>query len=189
MVFAAAGQEESRSASEADDELDVEALYKAKAEFIGRVIQRLAGPGPHVDDLLQETFIIAYRKRGVFDSTRSEPATWLYGIAAKLCSRHRRGLLRFGRLKATFGEAIEQQEPSELADQVLERSEEIVTVRAAIQKLPFKQREVFVLFELEGLDGQRIADLVGIPIGTVWTRLRTARETFSRLMKRKVEQR
>jgi RNA polymerase sigma-70 factor (ECF subfamily) len=166
-------------------ELDVSAIYVAHGAFIGRVIRRLAGNGPQVDDLLQETFIVAHKKRAEFDE-RADITTWLYGIAANLCRRHRRGLSRFARLKERFGAAAEI-ETSEVGDQPdvsLERREAVQAVRDAIAKLPFKQREVFVLFELEGLEGQEIAGMTGVPVGTVWTRLKKARETVTKVMRR-----
>ena len=50
-----------------------------------------------------------------------------------------------------------------------------------IAKLPPKQREVFVLYELEGLEGRAIAEMVGAPTNTVWTRLHHARKRFATL--------
>jgi RNA polymerase sigma-70 factor (ECF subfamily) len=184
MVLAAAEAIPRPAASR--EELDVGAIYAAHAPFIGRVIQRLVGNGAHVDDLLQETFIVAHRRRADFDGS-SEVTTWLYGIAANLCSRHRRGLSRFIRLKARYGDRSPDEiaPPIELADHTLEREHDVQLVRDAIQKLPFKQREVFVLHELEGLEGQQIAEMLDVPLGTVWTRLKKARETFMKLVRRR----
>jgi RNA polymerase sigma-70 factor (ECF subfamily) len=184
MVLAATADGVTGVSAAIDRELDVSALYLAHGAFIGRVVRRLVGDGPHVDDLLQETFIVAHKKRASFDA-RADVTTWLYGIAANLCRRHRRGLLRFVRLKERFGEEVEIERPSgERPDAMIERRESIESVRKAIAKLPFKQREVFVLFELEGLDGQEIADMTGTPLGTVWTRLKKARETVTKVMRR-----
>jgi len=63
----------------------------------------------------------------------------------------------------------------------LERRQRAALVHELIGRLPFKQREVFSLYELEELPGERIAELLGIPIGTVWTRLHHARKAFGRL--------
>ena len=60
-------------------------------------------------------------------------------------------------------------------------------VHAVMQDLSFKQREVFALFELEGLAGAQIAEMLEVPLGTVWTRLKSARETFARLMRRRLK--
>ena len=164
-------------------ELDLDAVYSEHAPFIARVLVRLVGDGPHVDDLLQDTFVIAYRKRATFDG-RSAVRTWLYGIAARLAMRHRRGV---GRWLRALGRLAEQPErvaadPSD----ALERARAAAAVREVLDRLPFKQREVFVLYELEELDGAEIAEIVGVPINTVWTRLHHARKKFEELMTKRV---
>jgi RNA polymerase sigma-70 factor (ECF subfamily) len=165
--------------------LDIDALYAEHAPFIARVLIRLVGDGPHVDDLLQETFFTAFRRRDSFDG-RSNARTWLYGIASRLAMRHRRGTSRFKRFLGIFGS-----EPADHAtgrpDQHLERARAAALVRDVLERIPFKQREVFVLYELEELQGSEIAEMLEIPIGTVWTRLHHAREKFRALMQRRME--
>jgi RNA polymerase sigma-70 factor (ECF subfamily) len=166
--------------------LDIRSIYVEHGPFIGRTIQRLVGDGAHVDDLLQETFIVAFRKRAAFDG-RAAVRTWLYGIASNLCMRHRRGAQRFaffrGRLanETTHG-------ADEVPDRRLERQQDIAMVHEVLGRLPFKQRELFVLYELEGLEGPAIAELLGIPLGTVWTRLREARIGFAAAMRKRLAQ-
>ena len=166
--------------------LDIDALYAAHAPFIGRVLIRLTGDGPHIDDLIQETFIIAFRKRATFDG-RSAPRTWLYGIAARLAMRHRRGAGRWLRALGLFAAEPEGSEPppDHALDDSRAREHAAAQVRAALDRLPFKQREVFVLYELEELDGAAIAELLGIPVGTVWTRLHHGRKRFAEIVKKR----
>ena len=170
--------------SDSQPGLDIDAVYAEHAPFISRVLVRLVGDGPHVDDLLQETFLVAYRKRATFDG-RSAVRTWLYGIAARLAMRHRRSL---GRWLRALGGLSEQPErvAADPADD-LERARAAAAVHAVLDKLPFKQREVFVLYELEELEGAQIAEIVGIPVNTVWTRLHHARKRFEELMRRRIE--
>ena len=162
--------------------LEVETLYTELAPFLARVIRRLVGDGPHVDDLLQETFLVAHRRRGDYDASRAAPRTWLYGIASHLCLRHRRSLFRLDVFRARLQVApvLAPHAP----DREFEEAERRAAVKRVIQQLPFKQREVFVLFEIEGLGGQEIATVLGLPQGTVWTRLSKARATFVRLGRR-----
>jgi RNA polymerase sigma-70 factor (ECF subfamily) len=166
--------------------LDIDALYTAHAPFIGRVLIRLTGDGPHIDDLIQETFIIAFRKRDTFDG-RSGPRTWLYGIAARLALRHRRGAGRWLRALGLFAAepAGHAATPDNELDRALDQEHAETAVRAALDRLPFKQREVFVLYELEELDGAAIAELLSIPVGTVWTRLHHGRRRFQEVLKKR----
>lgn len=162
-------------------ELDIAALYREQAAFLARCIVRLVGDGPHVDDLLQEAFVVAHRKRDRYDPDRAAPTTWLYGIAANLCRHHRRSRSRRAALQARLlTESVGADGPRP-PDHELERQERADLVHALIGRLKFKQREVFTLYELEGLPGEDIAALLGIPVNTVWTRLHHARKAFARL--------
>ena len=162
--------------------VDIGEAYQEHAPFIARVIQQLTGAGPHVDDLLQETFIVAYKKRNQFEG-RSALRTWLYGIAKNLCMHHKRGLARF----LNFKEKLQTAPTSEARrpDQNLEVSRELELAESVITSLSFKQREVFVLYELEEMEGPEIAELLNIPIGTVWTRLHKARQVFQAKLEKK----
>lgn len=167
-------------------ELDIGVLYAEHAPFVARVLTRLTGSGAHVDDLLQETFVVAFRKRASF-AGRSTPRTWIYGIAVRLGLRHGRGLGRFARLRARlYREPAPPPHPA--PDQDCDRERKRAALYGALQKLPFKQREVFVLYELEELECPEIASLLEIPVGTVWTRLHHARRKFRKLIGKYVEQ-
>jgi RNA polymerase sigma-70 factor (ECF subfamily) len=164
--------------------LDIDRLYAEHAGFLGRVLVRLVGDGAHVDDLLQEIFVIAFRRRGTFDGS-SAPRTWLYGIATRVAMRHRRGAGRW--LRALAGLTAEPRvETAAAPDADVERARASALVRDALDRIPFKQREVFALYELEELDGQQIAALLDIPIGTVWTRLHHARKRFEDVIRRRL---
>jgi RNA polymerase sigma-70 factor (ECF subfamily) len=164
--------------------LDIDALYTAHAAFLGRVLVRLVGDGAHIDDLIQETFIIAHRKRATYDG-RSAPRTWLYGIASRLALRHRRGV---GRWLRALGRYADQADAGAAPgpDRELDRARAARVVRAALDRLPFKQREVFVLYELEELDGAEIAAMLAIPVNTVWTRLHHGRKRFQEVMRKRI---
>jgi RNA polymerase sigma-70 factor (ECF subfamily) len=170
-------------ASVAAAEIDIDELYAQHASFLGRVLARLTGDGAHVDDLLQETFLIAFRKRDTFNG-RSSHRTWLYGIAARLAMRHRRGVGRWLRALGVFSD-----QPMELAlspDRELDRARASAVVHDVLARMPFKQREVFVLYELEELEGADIGALLGIPVNTVWTRLHHGRKRFEEAMRKRI---
>jgi RNA polymerase sigma-70 factor (ECF subfamily) len=165
--------------------LDVGALYREHAPFLARCIERLVGAGAHVDDILQEAFVAAFRNRDRYDPSRASVTTWLYGIAANLCRRHRRGSFRFGRLQERVAaEPLPAGAPA--PDEAIEREQSVAMVYEAMQKIPFKQREVFALYELEGLGGNTIAAMIGAPLGTVWTRLHHARQAFVKNVRKKM---
>lgn len=159
----------------ADKAIDVGALFSLHAPFLLRVAERLTGPGPHVEDLVQEVFIVAHRRRGELRNV-PELRGWLYRVTANRAQQHRRSLWRRFRLARAveFEPAGASAGPDELAA----RRQRAAQIRAAVLELPFLQREAFVLVELEGLDTCTTASLLGIPEGTVSSRLSTARKLF-----------
>ncbi len=138
----------------------------------------LVGSEADARDLSQDAFLRAYRARARIDPERPFYA-WLYQILRRLCFNHNRdGRTRRERLGeaaawlvARSEEAVAHADPQRAA----EAAEARRRVRAAIETLPEREREVLVLKEFEGLRYREIAELVGIPLGTVMSRLYAAR--------------
>lgn len=156
--------------------VDVTALFREHAAFLARVIERITGPGPHVEDILQETFLTLHVKGNTLPADTPWRG-WLYRVAVHQVQHHRRSYARRTRLgDAVTVEPTVAEAPS--AHDVAETRSNAARVRAAVATIPLLQREVFVLFELEGVGGTEIAALLGIPENTVWSRLRVARDAF-----------
>ena len=129
-------------------------------------------------DLSQEAFVRAFRARRTLDPSRSF-YPWLYQIVRRLCfnmvrdRRTRRE--RISDARSWLVDQSEQRHAGMDPRRALESDEARRRVQRAIATLPPNDREVLVLKEFEGLRYREIADLVGIPIGTVMSRLYTAR--------------
>lgn len=156
--------------------------------FLLRVVTRLVGDPAAAEDVVQETFLVAHRRRrevAGYDNIRA----WLYRVAANLVRHQRRSIARRLRLEQALVSASDvvaaEVGPSPLA--AAEQARRAAQVRACVAQLPHKQREVFVLFELEGVEGTAIAQLLGIPENTVWTRLHHARKRFRALWEHLVQ--
>lgn len=166
----------------AEAQVDVAALFAEHGPFLLRVVERLTGPGPHVEDVVQEAFLTLHAKRWLLAST-TPWRPWLYRVAVNLVQHHRRSFAR----RARLANAVEHQSaPTGLQDphQVLDDRSNAARVRAAVMEIPLLQRDVFVLYEFEELTGQEISDLLGIPENTVWSRLRVARTAFKQALLR-----
>jgi RNA polymerase sigma-70 factor (ECF subfamily) len=157
-------------------------LYESHANFVRRLVLRLGTPAADADDLVQETFVIAFRHWSKFDPRRfassdmaSAERTWLYAIAVRVAA----GARRRARLRRFLGleEIAEPRDPTTPAS-LFERAEARRRVRRLLEGIGEKKRTAFVLFELEGLSGEEIARVVGAPVKTVWTRLFHARREF-----------
>jgi RNA polymerase sigma-70 factor (ECF subfamily) len=152
---------------------EVRALYLEHAEGLASALRRLTWPGCDYEDLMQEIFVIAIRRQRQLLLATSQKA-WLYGVALKVAATARRS----HRVRSLFGLArIAPTEPTE-------QLEAVQSVHRALAGLAPKKREVLVLFELEGLTGPEIAQALGCPLKTVWTRLHHARKEFERAVKR-----
>jgi RNA polymerase sigma-70 factor (ECF subfamily) len=150
-----------------------------------RFVRRLLPGGDDAHDVCQETFLrILRRADGYREGGRF--STWMYQIALNLCRDRRRKRRRWTSIVAEG--LFDDDDPSRFADPAdswnrpdddAARGELRRMVGRALERIPADQREVLVLKEFEGLRYREIADLVGIPIGTVMSRLYTARRRLA----------
>jgi len=156
---------------------DFHQFYVTHADFVRRVVARLLGPDSDVDDVVQEVFLVALRKRESF-AGRAQASTWLYAIARRvvLAARRRARLRRF------FGlDTVPERAAGPTPQQVFEHRESSQRLYALLERISDKKRTVFILYEVEGLPGEEIARIVGCPLKTVWTRLHHARRELHKL--------
>lgn len=166
---------------QAGDQTAFRLLFDRHFDFVYRTVRRLGTPDAEADDAAQETFWVAWRKLEGFAEGRL--STWLYRIAANVVSgRHRRRRVREAVL-GLLGRAGEPPPPPG-PDAALEGRDAQTAVAKVLARMAPKKREVFALFELEGLSGEEIAERVGCPVDTVWTRLFHARKDFERLARK-----
>lgn len=141
--------------------------------------------GSHEDalDLSQEAFARAFRARGTLDPERPF-YTWLYTILRRLCFNHVRDRVsrrrKLERAQGWLIDAAGARAAETSPERAVALAERRDRVRAAIETLPDREREALVLKEFEGLRYREIADLLGVPIGTVMSRLYSARQRLAR---------
>ncbi len=137
--------------------------------FLAELVLRQTGDRAGVEDLVQETFLRAYRSLDRFDP-RFALSTWLARIAQNAArdQGRRRGVREAGALR--LSEAPASPTPLEAAA----RREAAAQVREALATLPGEQREVVVLSVWAGLTQREIAEACELPLGTVKSRMRAA---------------
>jgi RNA polymerase sigma-70 factor (ECF subfamily) len=137
------------------------------------VALRMLGSRAEAEDVAQDAFLRAYRSVAEFRGD-AKLSTWLYAITSRLCL-NRLGSAAHQRTRHG-DEAIAQvaDEGEDAAGQV-ERREREATLHAAIAELDDDRRLVVVLADLEGLAYEEIAGALGVPVGTVRSRLHRAR--------------
>ena len=155
--------------------LDAGALFRAHAAFVAAFLARLGLEPAELDDAVQEVFLIAHR-RGGFHEGAAEPTTWLAAIALRIAS----GMRRSGRRRARAATEAAPEAGAATAFEALAAAESLSRVEQALQTLSLDHRAVFVLFEIEGASCESIAAGLGIPLGTVYSRLHAARRGFQK---------
>lgn len=156
------------------------ALVEAHFDFIWRSLRRLGLSGADADDGAQQVFIVASRR--LEDIQLGRERAFLFGTAVRVASDVRRAARRRPEVVGV------ELEPTDIAPgpQVLtERLRARQALDEILEGLPIEVRTVFVLFELEELTAVEIAELAGIPVGTVSSRLRRGRELFRAAVKRR----
>lgn len=157
-------------------------VYRGHVSFVWRSMRHLGVAEADAEDAVQDVFVVVHDKLASFEG-RAKITTWIYGICIRIAqARRRRAHARhelatdpdeivIAETAADAGESFERREAEGLLDQILDA-------------MPLEQRAAFTLFELDGRSCEEIAVLTGAPLGTVYSRLRLARETFRRATKR-----
>lgn len=153
------------------DRAAFQSLFEFYAPRIKTMLMRMGVTGEVAEDIAQETLFAVWRKADSYDPARAGAAAWIYTIARNLrIDRLRRD--NRARLHAVL-EIIDQEAP-ESADGPLDADERERRVRLAIDALSGEQLQVVTLSFFEGLAHGDIASRLGIPLGTVKSRLRLA---------------
>lgn len=142
------------------------ALYDSFAPGLLHFARRAAG-SDDAEDVVQTVFLRVLRIAHTFDSRAASARPWLFAITARVISERRRSLRRWAAALAS------------LSTHVILTAKNAGEARSDVEKglkaLTQAKRTVLVLAEVEGFTCEEIAEMLGIPVGTVWTRLHHAR--------------
>jgi len=150
------------------------AMYDAHVDFVWRNLRRLGVNETEVDDKTQEVFVIAHRRFTDFEERGHGPRAWLFQIVLRVASDARRHRKRHP-VDADGGIAQDRQSvPPPQAD-ALDRREQLDLLDRALATIEVGRRAVLLLHEIEEMTAPEIAEVIGIPLNTVYSRLRVAR--------------
>jgi RNA polymerase sigma factor (sigma-70 family) len=151
-------------------------LFRRYAPRIQRYIARRIGPDA-AEDVVAETFLLAFRQRDRYDLTRDCALPWLYGIATNLIGRHRRSEIRLYQTVVRTG-------ADPVTEPFTDRIDAAITVEralaTALASLPARYRDPLLLVAWGDLSYEEAALALGVPVGTVRSRLHRARTTLRR---------
>lgn len=141
-------------------------LYDSYARTLLRFARRL-GAGDEAEDVVQNVFLRVVRLAPAFDPDATSARPWLFAIALRVVQERRRGLSRLGK---AIGALARQKSPPAMA-----LGPQAADLHACLQLLSHAKRTVVLLVEVEGFSCLEVAQMLEIPVGTVWTRLHHAR--------------
>ncbi|MBK6811909.1 MAG: sigma-70 family RNA polymerase sigma factor [Sandaracinaceae bacterium] len=156
-----------------------DAFVRRHAPFVRRSLTRLGVVGSELDDGIQDVFLAAVRGAERFDVGRSERG-WLYGIAVNIAREQRK---KRWRRERAFGEPAEASVPAPQEREV-ERAEARSLIHRALDELPAEQRDVIVLYRLEGWPMGDVAEALGCALDTAHSRLRLGTHRLGRFVRR-----
>jgi RNA polymerase sigma factor (sigma-70 family) len=149
-------------------------VFRRHAGGISRYVTRRLGP-QLAEDIVAETFLAAFRQRASYDTGCADAGPWLYGIAANLIRRHHRDEVRWLRALERTGIDPVASSAADLAEARITADAAGRAVAAAIAGLNPRQREVVLLVTWAELTYDQVARALGIPEGTVRSRMNRAR--------------
>lgn len=183
-----------RSAPEADTgeepngiALDFDSIYRTYAPRVSLWVRRLLGAPADVEDVVHDIFCVALRRSADYDRSRGEYGAWLHGITIRRVIAHRQRHQMRRLWRAMFAREqsahTEERDESRIND-ALDASQVRRRLYGWLDSLPEAHRTVFILFEMDELDGESIAALLNISVNNVWVRLHRARAALELLAKK-----
>ncbi len=154
---------------------DFRAMYDGHVAFVWRNLRRLGVAPCDVEDRVQEVFVVAHRRMSTYEERGHGPRAWLFQIVLRVASEWRRHRRRHPE-DADGGAAQElEHTEAEQADMIAQR-EALDRLDRALDTLDVDKRAVLVLHEIEEMTAPEIAESLAVPVNTVYSRLRVARQ-------------
>jgi RNA polymerase sigma-70 factor (ECF subfamily) len=147
-------------------------------DFIWRLLRRIGVPPAELDDAAQQVFLVAVDR--VDDVAIGRERAFLFGTALRVAATARRRRVR----ESPSPAADAARDGVPLADELTDQKRARELLDTVLDGLDDDLRVIFVLFELDGMKLVEIAGWTGLPLGTVSSRLRRAREQFDVLLRR-----
>lgn len=154
-------------------------LVRRHAPALQRYVTRRIGTGA-AEDVVAETFLVAFRQRAGYADDGRDCLPWLYGIATRLVHRHWRSESGQLRLLARTGTDPVTEPFTDRVDAIVSATAAKARLAGALARLPASQRDALLLHAWAGLSYEQIAAAAGVPLGTVQSRISRARQRLRR---------
>jgi RNA polymerase sigma-70 factor (ECF subfamily) len=152
----------------------LETMVEQHFDLVWRSLRRLGVADNALDDAAQQVFIVAARKLDAIEVAGER--AYLVGIATRVASDMRRTWAR--RREAPGEDPAERSDPQASTEELVDQKRARQMLDDILSAMPMDLRAAFTMFEIEGMSAPEIAVALAIPIGTVSSRLRRARQFF-----------
>lgn len=146
-------------------------LYEKFGPIVKAFMMRQGIDASAAEELAQETMLSVWRKAGLYSQDKGSVATWIFAIARNLRIDQLRKEKTWVELPDDYAQ---EASPDVSPDEAISAEQQNKKIKKALDELPEEQREVVVLSFIEGMPHRAIADRLGLPIGTVKSRIRLA---------------
>jgi RNA polymerase sigma-70 factor (ECF subfamily) len=163
--------------------LTVADVHARHGEFVWKTLYRMGVRSPHLEDVYQEVFLVVHRR---LDSYAGHCAitTWLFEVCFRVTAGYRRRAHFRREQLVPDASLVPCVAPTATPEREVEKLQAAHRLHDILSRLNLEQRVVFTMFELEGLSCDQIGAQIGVPVGTVYSRLHRARKTFLRALSR-----
>jgi RNA polymerase sigma-70 factor, ECF subfamily len=159
-------------------------LYETQLDFVWRNLRRLGVSDSEAEDRAQEVFVVAHRRFDEFEDRGRGPRAWLFQIVLRVASDARRHKRRHPEFP-DGGDAVERVSVEPAQAEAMTRRDNLARLDAALSVLDLDRRAVLVLHEIEEMTAPEIAQVLNVPLNTVYSRLRVAREKLEQALTRR----
>ncbi|MEM9075380.1 MAG: sigma-70 family RNA polymerase sigma factor [Myxococcota bacterium] len=157
-----------------------EAVFDAEFAYVRRSLRRLGVREADVEDLCQDVFLLIYRSLDRYDPSRPI-RPWLFAFAFRVASNYRRAMRNWKEEPAS--DPPEQAAAGDPESRVAQR-QKTDRVLEALASLSMEKRGILIMFDIDDFPAPEIASALDVPVNTVYSRVRQARQELKRSLKR-----
>jgi RNA polymerase sigma factor (sigma-70 family) len=159
---------------------DLREVFRTHVDSVWRLARAFGLAAEDADDVTQEVFLVAHRRLHTFRPGASVRA-WLLGITRNVAMHHRRGHTSRARQLSSL---VSVEDASETPERSMRVQQAAALMQSFLDRLDVDKRVAFLLCDVEGMTTPELAEMLGVPNGTVSSRLRAARAQLERFMAR-----
>ena len=158
-----------------------QAVYRGEIAWVVHTLRRLGVPTASLEDVAHDVFVAVHRHLASYDPARPI-RPWLFSFAYRMARDHR--ALAHHRREAGGAPIEHATDPALPADERIDQERRRLLLQAVLAELDFDKRSMVLMHDLEGMTVPAIAEVLGIPVNTAYSRLRLARAEFERTLER-----